>query len=74
MLPENRALLLAGALYWVGLFVLFIGFSAAVGTENHSLAGVSAAVAGVIWIAAIVLGTKAQDRYGKVRTGIDRGR
>lgn len=74
MLPENRALLAAGTLYWVGLFVLFAGFAAAVASENHDLAGVAVGVTAVLWIGAVVLGTKAQDRYGKVRTGIDRGR
>lgn len=74
MLPENRALLAAGSLYWIGLVVLFAGFSAAILSENRGLAGGAVVVAAVLWVVAMVLGTKSQDRYGTVRTGIDRGR
>lgn len=74
MLPENKALLVIGTLYWVGLFVLIGGYAAAALAENPSLGSGGAAAGIALWIAAVIIGMRGRDRFGAVRTGVDRGR
>jgi FtsH-binding integral membrane protein len=74
MLRENRDLLLIGSLYWMGLFVLVNGFAASALTENGGIAAGTVVVTLIVWAAAIAIGYRGRDRYGKVRSGIDRGR
>ena len=74
MIPENKALLAIGSLYWIGLFVVVAGFAAEKFTENSAIGSGGMAAGVALWVAALVIGLRGKDRFGKVRTGIDRGR
>lgn len=67
MLSENKALLAIGTLYYVGLIVIIGGYAA-----GQASGGAAAGIA--LWVAAVIIGASGRDKYGAVRTGVDRGR
>ncbi len=66
-MKQENYLLLAGTLFWVGLFVLFGGMAIAIALAERNPTAVLITVAAALacWIATWVLAYKGMDRFGK---------
>lgn len=74
MTEADRRSLIAGTIYWLGLAILFAAVTVAGFQDDRAIAAAGVAATAVLWIVGSIIGAQGQDRFGKVRTGIDRGK
>lgn len=74
MTEADRRSLIAGTMYWVGLGILFAAVTVAGLQDDRVIAAGGFAAAAVLWVVGSLIGAQGQDRFGKLRSGVDRGR